>query len=154
FRPDLEVLEARDMPALIASQIQPALVPPVLTRADVQCLLARAAAATASDDAIIAIVDRNGRILGVRFEGHGSSAITGNTEKLGFAIDGALAEARTGAFFASDSAPLTSRTVQFISQSTITQREVNSDPNITDPNSPLFGPGLFAPIQVSGHFPP
>ena len=45
-----------------------------------------------------------------------------------FAVDGALAEARTGAFFANDQAPLTSRTIQNISQSTITQREVQSEP--------------------------
>ena len=37
--------------------------------------------------------------------------------KLVFAIDGAVAKARTGAFFGNNQAPLTSRTVQFISQS-------------------------------------
>ena len=48
-----------------------------------------------------------GAPLGVRVEGNVSPAITGNTEKLVFAIDGALAEARTAAFFANDQAPLT-----------------------------------------------
>jgi uncharacterized protein GlcG (DUF336 family) len=73
---------------------------------------------------------------------------------LTFAVDGAVAEARTGAYFANDTAPLTSRTVQFISQTTIVQREVDSNPDITDTNSPLFGPGFVAPVQIGGHFPP
>jgi uncharacterized protein GlcG (DUF336 family) len=151
-RPELEELEPRTAPALIASQVT--LAPPTLTADQVNTLLQRAAAATASDDGIVAVVDRMGNILGVRVEGNVDPAITGNAEKLHFAIDGALAEARTGAFFASDAAPLTSRTIQFISQSTITQREVNSDPGITDPNSTVAGPGLVAPIGVGGHFPP
>src|SRR5207245_6091776 len=70
------------------------------------------------------------------------------------AVDGALAEARTGAFFGNDQAPLTSRTIRFISQTTITQREVESNPSITDPNSTLRGPGFVAPIGVAAHFPP
>ena len=73
--------------------------------------------------------------------------------KLTFAIDGAIAKARTGAFFANNTAPLTSRTVQALSESTVLQREVESNPNITDPNSPLRGPGTVAPIGVGGHFP-
>jgi uncharacterized protein GlcG (DUF336 family) len=128
--------------------------PPNLTTDDVSQLLARAAAATASTDGIIAIVDRNGRILGVRVEGGVSPQITGDPEKMTFAIDGAVAEARTGAFFGNDQAPLTSRTIQFISQSTITQREVDSDPNIPDPNSTQRGPGFVAPIGIKAHFPP
>jgi uncharacterized protein GlcG (DUF336 family) len=125
-----------------------------LTAAEVTQLLDRAAAATASDDGIVAIVDRGGRVLGVRVEAHVDPAITGNTEKLVFAIDGAIAEARTGAFFGNDQAPLTSRTIQFISQTTNTQREIESDPSITDPNSTLKGPGFVAPIRTGGHFPP
>src|SRR5262249_41598548 len=57
------------------------------------------------------------------------------------------------AMFANDTAPLTSRTIQFISQTTITQREVESNPN-ESPTSPLNGPGFVAPIGVGGHFPP
>jgi uncharacterized protein GlcG (DUF336 family) len=124
-----------------------------LTAAQVSQLLQRAAAANANNGAIIAVVDRAGQILGVRVEAGVSPAITGNTNNLVFAIDGAVAEARTGAFFSNDQAPLTSRTIQFISQSTITQREVNSNPNIPDPNSTLRGPGLVAPIGLGGHFP-
>ena len=46
--------------------------------------------------AIIAVVDRGGRVLGVRVENGVSSAITSNPNTLVFAVDGALAEARTG----------------------------------------------------------
>jgi uncharacterized protein GlcG (DUF336 family) len=143
----------------------PALVPPapvadpatptnVLAAASVTQLLDRASAATPSRDAIIAVVDRNGRILGVRVEDGVSPLITGDPAKLTFAIDGAVAKARTGAFFANNQAPLTSRTIEFVSQSTITEREVNSDPSITDENSPLRGPGFVAPVGTGGHFPP
>jgi len=161
YRPEVEKLEDRTAPALLASDFAPLVPPPVvpavaplLTQDNVATLLDRAAAATAQDSAIVAVVDRGGRLLGVRVEGNVSTAITSNPEKLTFAIDGAIAEARTAAFFANNTAPLTSRTVQDLSQSTITQREVNSDPSITDTNSPLYGPGLVAPIEIGGHFPP
>jgi len=125
-----------------------------LAPAEVDALLQRAAAATASDDAIVAVVDRQGRILGIRVEGNVDPAITGSTLNLVFAVDGAVSLARTGAYFANDQAPLTSRTIQFISQSTITQREVDSNPSITSPASTLAGPGFVAPIGPMGHFPP
>jgi uncharacterized protein GlcG (DUF336 family) len=127
---------------------------PILLTDDVDALLHRAAAASPRNDAIIAIVDRGGNVLGVRVEAGVSSAITGNPAMLTFAIDGALAEARSAAFFANNQLPLTSRTVQFISQSTITQREVDSNPSIADPNSPARGPGFVAPVGLGGHFPP
>jgi uncharacterized protein GlcG (DUF336 family) len=125
-----------------------------LTASQVSVLLSRAAAASSSNDAIIAVVDRAGHPLGIRVESGVDANITSNTANLVFAVDGALAEARTAAFFANNQAPLTSRTVEFISQTTITQREVESNPSITDPNSPLRGPGFVAPIEVGGHFPP
>src|SRR5436309_494828 len=126
YRPTIERLEDRTTPGLIASQLPIAALPPLtLTTGQVSTLLKRAAAATGSDDAIIAVVDRNGTILGVRVEGSVSGAVTGNPLVLDYAIDGAVSVARTGAFFSSNADPLTSRTIQFISQSTITQREVN-----------------------------
>ncbi|MEO2014435.1 MAG: heme-binding protein [Fuerstiella sp.] len=125
------------------------LADPQITSADVKLLLDRATAATPSEDAIIAIVDRNGTILGVRTE---TGVVAPNDQILSFMIDGAVAKARTAAFFANDTAPLTSRTVRFISQSTITQREVEADPNSTDPTT--RGPGFVAPIGLGGHFPP
>ena len=64
---------------------------------EVEQLLRRAAAATASNDAIIAIVDRGGTILGVMQEAGVSTQITGNQAKLDFAIDGAVAGHHDGA---------------------------------------------------------
>lgn len=136
----------------------------VITDCEVRQLLARAAGASASENAIVAIVDRGGRILGVRLEQGVLDAIP-DTLTRSFAIDGAVAKARTAAFFSNDQAPLTSRTVRFISQSTITQREVESNPTVadpltddpfdpTDPASLTFGPGFVAPIGLGGHFPP
>ena len=110
--------------------------------------------ATASNDAIIAIVDRSGRILGVRTESEVVSMYSGRDDELIFAIDGAVAKARTAAFFSNEEAPLTSRTIRFISQSTITQREVQSNPNDLNSKSTLRGPGFVAPIGTGAHFPP
>ena len=127
---------------------------PIITENDVSLLLQRASMATSSNDAIIAIVDRSGRILGVRTESDVVAMYSGRDADLVFAIDGAVAKARTAAFFSNEQAPLTSRTIRFISQSTITQREVESNPNILDLNSTLRGPGFVAPIGTGAHFPP
>ena len=129
-----------------------------LTATDVEQLLSRAAAASASEDAIIAITDRQGRILGVRAEQDVLDTIT-DGETLVFAIDGAVAKARTAAFFANNTAPLSSRLIRFISQSTITQREVEANPNRCNPalgsfDETVCGPGFVAPIGLGGHFPP
>lgn len=154
--PDVAGLETREL--LSNVKLIPIGSPPpagpTLSTTDVQTLLSRAAAVTPGTDAIVAVVDRGGNLLGVRVEGNVSPAITGNTEKLVYSIDAAISEARTGAFFANDNAPLTARTIQDISQTSITQNEVQSDPNIPDPNSPARGPGLVAAIGIKGHFPP
>lgn len=124
---------------------------PQLTTTDVEQLLDRASAATPSQDAIIVITDRQGIILGVRTE---ADVPTLDLATLVFSIDGAVAEARTAAFFSNNQGVLTSRTVRFISQTTITEREVNSNPSITDMSSTIAGPGFVAPIGLGGHFPP
>jgi len=138
FGHGLEPLEARSMMA--AAQ---------LSTTEVEALLDRASAATPSNDAIIAVVDTRGRILGARTE----SAFAGmSPADLAFAIDGAVAKARTGAFFSNNQAILTSRTVSHISQSTITQREMQADPASADPTTQ--GPGYVAPVGIGGEFPP
>ena len=131
---------------------------PQLTAAEVSSILAYATQVTPSNDAIIAIVDRGGRILGVRVEAGVNAGLQADPALRTFAIDGAVAKARTAAFFSNGDpingtfAPLTSRLVRFVSQSTVTFREVNSNPNS---NNPLFaGPGFVAPIGLGGHFPP
>ena len=117
-----------------------------LTAAEVTALLDRASAATPSRDAIIAIVDRSGQILGVRTEAN----VT--TPDLNFAINGAIAKARSAVFFSSDQGILTSRTVGYLSQSTITQREVEANPSSL--NESIRGPGFVAAVGVGGQFPP
>ena len=134
----------------------PPLPDQVLTTSDVKAILQRAAAATNLNNAIIVVVDRNGTILGARIESGVSPQITDNVTNKVFAIDGAVSLARTGAYFGNDQAPITSRTVQDISQTTITQREVDSNPNVPNPggNSTIYGPGYVAPVGIKGHFPP
>jgi uncharacterized protein GlcG (DUF336 family) len=125
-----------------------------LSESDVGVLLDRASAVSASRDAIIVVVDRGGNILGVRVEDEVSAGIQSDPARLTFAVDGAVSLARTGAFFANNQAPLTSRTVQFISQTSMTERVVNSTPNGVAADSSVFGPGFVAPIGAKGHFPP
>lgn len=124
----------------------------LLQPADVDTLLDRASAATSSDEAIIVVVDRNGTILGVRVEAGVDAALQADPKALAFAIDGAAAKARTAAFFSSNSAPLTSRTIRSLSQSTMTQRQIEASPVAIDDR--YEGPGFVAPIGVGGKFPP
>lgn len=85
-----------------------------LTIADVQTIAANAAASTAAP-ITIAITDRGGNILGVYVKpgslatSQGDFGTTVNTSEL------AVALARTASFFSNDEAPLSSRTVRFIS---------------------------------------
>ncbi len=123
---------------------------PQLSASDVSTLLARAAVALPETNAIIAVVDRSGNILGVRVE-QGVLDTIKDKATLAFAIDGAVAEARTAAFFSNDATAVTSRTVQDLSQTTILQREVEANPNSSD--STVQGPGMVAPIGIGGHFP-
>src|SRR5271169_4091308 len=86
-----------------------------LSQADVQMVVQAAATAAQSDGTAIAVVDRMGRILAVYV---GPSAPSTSPGNFGAAIptpDLAVALARTGAFFSNDQAPLSSRTVRFIS---------------------------------------
>jgi uncharacterized protein GlcG (DUF336 family) len=138
-------------PVITAPPVATLASPEQLSAMEVQQLLDRASAATSRTDAIIAIVDRGGHILGVRVEADVFINIP-NQDTLVFAIDGAIAKARTAAFFSSDQAILTSRTIRFISQSTVTQREVEANPNSTVDT--IRGPGFVAPIGLGGHFPP
>jgi uncharacterized protein GlcG (DUF336 family) len=157
YRDEIGAIQAFSVTDL---NVDPLLLPSaLLTPAQVATILSNASKATKSEDAIIAVVDRNGRILGVRVEADVLATIT-DPATLVFAIDGAVAKARTAAFFSSDSAALTTRTIQYISQSTVTQREVESNPNVDNASqatadaSTVRGPGFVAPIGLGGHFPP
>ena len=86
-----------------------------LSQADVQMLVQAAASAANSDSSAIAVVDRLGRILAV-YMGPTAPAISpGNFGVTIPTDDLAVSLARTGAFFSNDQAPLSSRTVRFIS---------------------------------------
>src|SRR3984957_8681903 len=95
--------------------VQPPPATDGLTQADVQMLVQAAATAAQSDSMVIAVVDRLGRILAVYQEPSAPATTPGN---FGVAIPSdelAVSLARTGAFFSNDQAPLSSRTVRFIS---------------------------------------
>jgi uncharacterized protein GlcG (DUF336 family) len=95
--------------------VQPPPATDSLTQADVQMLVQAAAMAAQSDSMVVAVVDRLGRILAVYKEPSAPATTPGN---FGVAIPSdelAVSLARTGAFFSNDQAPLSSRTVRFIS---------------------------------------
>ena len=86
-----------------------------LSQADVQMVVQAAATAAQSDDMAIAVVDRMGRILAVYVGPAAPATSPGNFGAATPTADLAVALARTGAFFSNDQAPLSSRTVRFIS---------------------------------------
>jgi uncharacterized protein GlcG (DUF336 family) len=88
---------------------------PCLTAADVTGAITAAAQAIGRDTMVIAVVDRGGNILGVFRKAGAPAQVVGNFGVLVDANDYAVGLARTGAFFSNDQAPLTSRTVRFIS---------------------------------------
>ncbi|HVG78348.1 MAG TPA: heme-binding protein [Patescibacteria group bacterium] len=88
---------------------------PCLTAADVTNATAAAAVAIGRDTMVIAVVDRGGNVLGVFRKAGAPAQVVGNFGVMVDANDYAIGLARTGAFFSNDQAPLSSRTVRFIS---------------------------------------
>src|SRR5256885_15240344 len=95
--------------------------PPVpfqaLTATEVTNIATAAAASVSTDALVIAVVDRQGKVL-VVFHKAGApigALSLGNFSMMENADDVAVELARTGAFFSNNQAPLTSRTVRFIS---------------------------------------
>src|SRR5580704_9302595 len=82
--------------------------------ADVQNMV-EAAVISANVDMVVAVVDRAGFVLGVFRTQNAPATALGNFGQSLDANDVAVALARTGAFFSNDQAPLSSRTVRFIS---------------------------------------
>ncbi len=95
--------------------------PPVmfqaLTATEVTNIATSAAASVSTGTLVIAVVDRQGKVLGVFHKaGAPAGALSlGNFSAMENADDVAVQLARTGAFFSNNQAPLTSRTVRFIS---------------------------------------
>jgi uncharacterized protein GlcG (DUF336 family) len=94
---------------------QPPPATETLTQADVQRLVQAAATAADADSMAIAVVDRLGRILAVYKGPAAPATLPGNFGTMTPPDELAVSLARTGAFFSNDQAPLSSRTVRFIS---------------------------------------
>ena len=86
-----------------------------LTQSEVDLLVQAAAKAIDSNTMAIAVVDRAGRILAVYSKVLTPPMVTGDFGQLVPATELAASLARTAAFFSNDQAPLSSRTVRFIS---------------------------------------
>ncbi len=94
-----------------------------ITAADVTALITAAAGALNDNTLAVAVVDRSGAILGV-YRRPGTTAL---------APDVAVSLARAAAFFSNDQAPLSSRTVRFISG-------IHFPAGVTNaPNAALYG---------------
>src|SRR5688500_18069867 len=87
---------------------------PALTSADVQTVVPRAAGAV-DPPLVIAVTDRGGNILAVFRKPGAPATATGNFRATVDANELAVALARTASYFSNDQAPLSSRTVRFIS---------------------------------------
>jgi uncharacterized protein GlcG (DUF336 family) len=99
-----------------STTLTPPPVPAVqaLQVADVQSLV-QAAVNSVNVDMAVAVVDRAGFVLGVFRTQNAPATAIGNFGQTQNANDVAVALARTGAYFSNDRAPLSSRTVRFIS---------------------------------------
>ena len=100
---------------------------------DVQNIVQAAAQASDSDTMVIGVVDRGGNVLGVYRKPGAAATDIGNFGAAVDVNDLAVALARTGAYFSNDQAPLSSRTVRFISG-------IHFPPGVTDTgNAALYG---------------
>jgi uncharacterized protein GlcG (DUF336 family) len=104
-----------------------------LCATDVQNIVQAAAQAADSASMVIAVVDRGGSVLAVyRKPGAGTTA-TGNFGAAVNVNDLAVGLARTAAYFSNDQAPLSARTVRFISG-------IHFPPGVANTaNAPLYG---------------
>ena len=87
----------------------------VLSATDVQNIVQGAAQASDEGSMVIAVVDRGGSVLAVYRKPGAAASATGNFGAAVDVNDLAVALARTGAYFSNNQAPLSSRTVRFIS---------------------------------------
>src|SRR5437867_5898511 len=86
-----------------------------LTEADVSDITRAAAEAIDATTMVIAVTSREGEVLGVYRKADAPAAVIGNFGSPVNADDFAVSLAHAGAFFSNDQAPLSSRTVRFIS---------------------------------------
>ncbi len=101
----------------------------ILSQADVLAVLAAGAGALSDPGLAVSVVDRTGTILGVYQRNRAAIVAL----PLPPQVDLSIALARTGAFFSNDQAPLSSRTVRFISG-------IHFPPGIANtPSAALYG---------------
>jgi uncharacterized protein GlcG (DUF336 family) len=104
-----------------------------LSSADVQSLVEAAAEASDAATMVIAVVDRGGSVLAVYRKPSAPSTAVGNFGATVDINDLAAALARTGAYFSNNQAPLSSRTVRFLSG-------IHFPPGVTNAaNAALYG---------------
>jgi uncharacterized protein GlcG (DUF336 family) len=117
----------------IVSTPTPAPTPvPGLTAADVQAVVTSAAAA-ANLPMVIAVTDRGGNLLGLYRKANAPVTGIGNFSQTVDSRELALALARTASYFSNNQAPLSSRTVRYISG-------IHFPPGVTNaPNAALYG---------------
>ena len=107
------VRDRADLDRVLASQHR--VVNEFLTVLDVSEITRVAAEALDATTMVIAVTDREGQVLGVFRKPGAPLTAPGNFGTLVDANDLAVSLARSGAFFSNDQAPLSSRTVRFIS---------------------------------------
>lgn len=148
--------------ALVSAPPLPAVLP--LQSTDVQNII-QAAVNSVHVDMVVAVVDRAGFVLGVFRTQNAPATAIGNFGAAQDANDLAVALARTGAFFSNDQAPLSSRTVRFISGTHFPPGVVNQPPadlygientnrGCTLLNDPVFQSKVPPSLALSGGFGP
>ena len=100
---------------------------------DVQNIVQAAAQAADSTTMVIAVADRGGNVLAVYRKPEAGATATGNFSATVNLNDLAVGLARTASYFSNDQAPLSSRTVRFISG-------IHFPPGVANTgNAPLYG---------------
>jgi uncharacterized protein GlcG (DUF336 family) len=107
--------------------------PVILTSGDVAAVVKAAASSVNSDQMVIAVTDRQGDILGIYLKPSAPPTSIANFGVQADTRDVAVALARTASFFSNHQAPLSSRTVRYISG-------IHFPPGINyTSNAPLYG---------------
>ncbi len=107
--------------------------PVMLTSADVAAVVEAAASSVNSDAMVIAVTDRQGDILAIYQKPSAPPTSAANFGMQADTNEVAVALARTASFFSNDQAPLSSRTVRYISG-------IHFPPGIDyTSNAPLYG---------------
>ncbi len=129
---------------------------------DVQNIVTTAVSSV-NAEMVVAVVDRAGFVLGVFRTQNAPATTTGNFGSVQNANEVAVALARTGAFFSNDQAPLSSRTVRFISGIHFPPGVVNQPPadlygientnrGCTLINDPIFQSKVPSSLALGGGF--